>query len=98
MKSIIINFGNLLEEMKNKQIKLCLLDEYIGWFLIDSQNKLYQIEDYYRGGFLDSFIIKKALIEFEPVPEAISNNIKDWEKDIWDFDDVKDFIIRLALI
>lgn len=97
MQKIVIDFGNIIEEMKNKQIKLCLLHERTSWFIIDDQNRIYQNEIYYDGGFLDKFIIEKLHIEFNLVPIYVSGNIKEWEKDIWDVDEVRKFIKRQHL-
>ena len=97
MDKIIVDFGNIVEEIKRKKIKLCLLNNRIGWFVIDDQNRLYQIETYYCGGFLDKYIIEKIKIKFNIVPISVSNDIEEWEKDIWDLEDVERFIERQHL-
>ena len=97
MEKIVVDFGNIIEEMKNKQIKLCLLHNRVGWFIIDNQNKLYQIETYYCGGFLDKYIIEKLHIEFNLVPKSSSDSIEEWEKDVWSVEDVEKFIERQHL-
>lgn len=97
MGKIIIDFGNIIEEMKNKQIKLCLLHNRIGWFIIDNQDRLYQIETYYGGSFLDKYIIEKLHIEFNLVPKSLSDSIEEWGKDIWSVEDVEKFIERQRL-
>ena len=89
MDKIVVDFGNIIEEMKNKKIKLCRLYERTSWFIIDNQDRMYHIETYYDGGYLDKFIIEKLHI---PVP--VMGNIEEWEKDIWDAKDVKKFIER----
>lgn len=95
MKKIIVDFGDLVEEMKEKQIKLCLLlRKGTGWFVIDNQNRFYQIESYYHGGYLDKYIINKTKIEFNLIPTSISDKIEDWERKIWDVEKVKAFINR----
>lgn len=97
MKKIVVDFGNLIEEMKNKQIKLCLLHNHIGWFVIDKQNRLYQIETYYCGGFLDKYIIEKLHVEFNIVPKSVNDNVEEWEMDVWSVEDVEKFIERQHL-
>ncbi len=94
MNKIIIDFGNIIEELKNKQVKLCLLHNRTGWFIIDKQDKLYQNEIYYDGGFLDKFIKEKLRIEFNLVPISVSTNIGEWEKHIWEIEEVDEFIKR----
>lgn len=97
MDKIVVDFGNIIEEMKNKQIRLCLLHNRSGWFITDNQDRLYQIETYYDGGFLDKFIIEKLHSEFNLVPISVMGNIGKWEKDIWDVEEVKKFIERQHL-
>ena len=92
MDKIIVDFGNLVEEMKTKQIKLCLLHNRVGWFVIDNENRLYKIETYYCGGFLDKYIKEKIKIKFDLVPMPLSNNIENWEKEVWDAGQVENFI------
>lgn len=94
MGKIMIDFGNVVEEMKNKKVKLCLLHKRVGWFLIDSQNRFYQIESYYCGGYLDRYIKEKIKIEFNIVPISSSITIEYWEIEIWDVQKVEDFIKR----
>lgn len=94
MDKIMIDFGDVVEEMKNKKVKLCLLHKRADWFLIDSQNQLYQIESYYCGGYLDRYIKEKIKIEFNIVPISSSNTIEDWEIEMWDVEKVEDFIKR----
>lgn len=96
MKNITIDFGNIIEEMKAKQIKLCWIHNVIGLFVIDSQNRLYQIETYHCGGFLDKYITEKRLITFTLVPESVSKDISG-TKEIWDVTDVHKFMIRQKL-
>jgi len=97
MDKIVVDFGNIIEEMKNKQIKLCLLHKRTGWFIIDNHDRLYHIETYYDGGYLDKFIIEKLHIEFNLVPISVMGNIEEWEKDIWNVEEVKKFIERQHL-
>lgn len=92
MEKIVIDFGNIIEEMKNKQVELRLFHN--GWFIIDNQKQFYQIDTYYRGGYLDKYIKEKLCIKFNLVPMCVSENIEEWEKEIWDVKKVEDFIKR----
>ncbi len=96
LEKIIIDFGNIVEEMERKQIRLCLLHE-TDWFIIDSQNQFYQIETYYRGGYLDRYITRKIKIEFNIISTSVSDSIEDWEKEVWDVEVMKKFIERQHL-
>lgn len=92
MKNIIVDFENLIEEMKEKQINLLLLNGRNDWFIIDNKNQIYKIETYYCGGYLDKYIINKTKIDFDLLPISVSKNIEDQEMEIWGIEKVKDFI------
>ena len=53
IKKIIIDFGDLVSELKNKKLELCNRKTSVGLFLLDTQSNLYIIEDYYLGSYLD---------------------------------------------
>lgn len=93
MNKVIIDFGNIVEEMKRKQINLCLLRNKT-WIIIDSQNRFYQMESYYNGGFLDKYIINKIKIEFNLIHKSVNDSVKMYEMEIWDDKKVEDFIKR----
>lgn len=92
MEKIVIDFGNIIEEMKNKQVELCLFHNQ--WFIIDNQKQFYQIDTYYHGGYLDKYIKERLCIKFNLVPMCVNENIEEWEKEIWDVKKVEDFIKR----
>lgn len=93
MKSIKIDFGNLIKEMETKNVKL-FMSPYLhnGWFLSDRKEDVYHIEICYCGGYLDDFIIKKRKINFELVDKETYLFIKDFKKEIYDIPKVKKFI------
>jgi len=93
---IKIDFGDILSELEEKNLKLYFLSNR-GLFLADSQNNLYQMELYRQGSYLDKLIKNEITVEFELVETSISKNIGDWEKEIWDVSDVKDFVMRQKL-
>lgn len=91
---IIINFGNIVSELETKNLKLCLRKNKVGMFIIDSQNNMYQIETYRAGSYLDQLIKDGITVEFNYIEASLSKNIGEWEKEIWDVSEVKDFIKR----
>jgi hypothetical protein len=95
-KKIVINFKNIISELETKNIKLCFLKNR-SWFVVDSQNNMYQIETYRYGSYLDNLIKKGITVEFNHVDVSISKNIGDWEKEIWGVSEVKDFMKRQSL-
>lgn len=87
---IIINFKNLVSELESKDLKLCFLRNR-GLFLENSQKDLYQMGLNRSGSYLDKLIKEGAIVEFSLVD---SSCIGDWEKEIWDAQEVKNFIKR----
>ncbi|MGD6876821.1 hypothetical protein [Bacillus infantis] len=94
---IIVDFKNLVSELNTKQIKLCFLRNR-GLFIEDGQNNLYQMETYRVGSYLDRLIQDGIKVEFHKVEKALSMNIGDWEKKIWDISEVKDFMKSQRLV
>lgn len=88
--SITIDFGNIVAEMKDKNINLCLIKDK-SWFVEDSQKNLYQIDLYKHGSYLDNLIKNGRNVTFNIIKP---NLIEDWEKEIWTIKDVEDFIKR----
>lgn len=92
-KTIKINFGNIVSELKEKELKLCFLKGR-GMFIEDKNKILYKMENYRHGSYLDNLIKNGITVEFEKVDNSLSENIEDWEKEIWDIAGVKSFIKR----
>lgn len=88
---LIINFGNIIEEMKNKKIKLCFLKNRCCLFIEDNKKNLYQMELYIVGSYLDKLIGNKITVKFNYIGD-LQKNIAEWEKEIWDIPDVENFI------
>lgn len=79
MNKITINFGDLVNELKNKGLRIFIRKTYnTSMFIQDNQDNVYQIEDYFMGSYLDKMIKNKVCVEFIQVDKNI---IKDYEKD-----------------
>lgn len=91
---ITINFGNLPMELKNMNLKLCFVTGTNGLFLQDEQNKMFQIEDYLHGSYLDNMIKNHVTAKFQAIDNTV---IQDWRKEIWDWKDVEAFMKRQGL-
>jgi hypothetical protein len=85
---IILNFRNVLQELENKNIKLCFIKNK-GIFVEDNQKNLYKMETYWHGSYLDRLIKDGTIVNFNLVDTA---NIEDWEKEIWGVSEVKAFM------
>jgi hypothetical protein len=94
MEIIKINFGDIVSELKSKDLVLCNRKTSVGLFLLDKQNNLYMIEDYYLGSYLDKLIKNKMVVEFKHVDADLRVNVGDWELEIWDCKWVENFIER----
>ena len=95
MNKFLIDFGNLPMELKNKRLKLFFRKVTEGGLYIqDEQNNVYEIEGYWWASYLDEMIRDKVVVEFNLVDK---NEIEDWEKEIWTWNDVEFFIERQRL-
>ena len=87
---IIIDFKNVVSELESKDLKLCFLRNR-GLFIEDSYNNLYQMELNRSGSYLDKLIKEETVVKFNLVDASY---IGEWEKEIWDAKEVKNFIKR----
>ena len=94
--TIHIDFGNILLEMEEKEFNIVFLKDNNGIFIEDKNNKLYEIEEYYFGAYLDQLITNNYIVEFEYVEE--SKNISEEKKEVWDIVDVENFMKENKLI
>ena len=92
LNKITINFGDIISELESKQFKLCFIKDR-GLF-IEDRNNIYQMETYRTGSYLDRLIKDRIVVEFNKLDISISQNINDWEKEIWDVTEIKSFIKR----
>lgn len=91
-KELIINFGNLVNEMMTKNFVFC--------FITDAHNICIEHEGYIYGmetrvdlkPYLDFLISSNKEVRFETPIEA--KNIPDYKKEIWDSNDISAFIAR----
>lgn len=94
--TIVLNFKNITQELKDKELKLCFLKDR-GIFIEDIQGNLYQMVNYRVGSYLDKLIKDGVVVEFNLVDNAKSKNIGDWEKEVWGVSEVNAFIKRQCL-
>ena len=91
MKEKTINFGNLLNELKRKQVKIVFVENK-GLFLEHEETNLYMMELFYQGSYLDKLIKKGAKVNFFMLDKNVSKNIDKCKKKIWTLKDINDFI------
>lgn len=95
--NIVLNFGNIVSELEEKNLKLLKIKDNNGLFVVDCEGNLYGIEPYYAGGYLDRFIGEKFVIYFERMEQPI-RDFEDWRKEFMDASWVKSFIERVVKI
>lgn len=95
--NIVLNFGNIVSELEEKNLKLLKIKDNNGLFVVDCEGNLYGIEPYYAGGYLDRFIGEKFVISFERMEQPI-RDFEDWRKEFMDASWVKSFIERVVKI
>lgn len=93
---IMVNFKNIISELEEKNLKLCFLQNR-GMFILDSENNMYNFDRYKYGSYLDNLIKKGITVEFNCIDASISQNIGDWEREIWGVTEVENFIKRQHL-
>lgn len=99
IKSITLNFRDILSEMKNKGIKFIF---GIGntMCIEDSNSNLYQIETYYHGSYLDKMIKNGWSVTFnliDPKQTEYLNNLYENAKEVFDYNNMKDFLVDCKL-
>lgn len=91
---LTINFGNILSELENKQLKLCVL-----WSrdlsscnncIEDSSGQIYLPEAHYLDFCLDKAIGESQIIKFNPISDDI--NVMSHQKIVWDIEKIRNFI------
>ena len=79
MNKIVVNFGDLENELKSKGLRIFIRKTYnTSMFIQDNKDNVYQIENYWVGSYLDKMVKNKISAEFIQVDKDI---IKDYEKD-----------------
>lgn len=93
--TIVVNFKNIVSEMKSKELKLFFFRN--GHFVEDAQGNIYAIEIYYHGSYLDKLITDGNIIQFNHVDASVVHTVKDYEKQVWEASEVEAFIERHSL-
>ena len=93
MNTITINFGDIINEMKNKNIKICFVKDRS--IFIEHNNNLYQIQIEKYGNYLDKIIINKEILDFNIIDDTY---IYDCEKEYYDINKVKNFIKNVICV
>lgn len=92
MNKIVVNFGDLTNELRSKGLRIFIRKTHnTSMFIQDNKDNVYQIENYWVGSYLDKMVKNKISVEFNQVGKNI---IKEWEKDFWDWKDIESFIKR----
>lgn len=65
-KEMVLDFSNLNLELKRKNVRLAFFKN--GHLLEDRNGRLYQIEPYWHGSYLDYLISNKVIANFILVP------------------------------
>lgn len=90
-QSITVNFGNLLSEMKNKELRIVLgIGNSIN--IIDAKGNLYNIEIYYDGSYIDKIARDYRVVTFNLIETTQAEHLKQLYAstiEILDFKDVK---------
>ncbi|MBM7598132.1 hypothetical protein JOC34_000489 [Virgibacillus halotolerans] len=72
MNTILIDFSNLENEVKQKEVEL-LHGENLSMFIKDKSNNIYEAEKYFVGSYLDGLQSNKAKVSFHKI---LSKNIE----------------------
>lgn len=76
--TITLDFGNLENELKNKNLKLCFIKTNMNNIYVeDAKGILYQIELYRIGSYLDRLKEDKTKVIFEQIDKS---NIKEYQQ------------------
>ncbi|MET3209796.1 UNVERIFIED_CONTAM: hypothetical protein ABIC26_002743 [Paenibacillus sp. PvR008] len=98
--TITVDFKNIISELKSKELKLCFVKGLnIGEaiFIEDAQGDLFSIAISKVGSYLDRLIMDGVIVVFNYVDNNLSQNIKDYQKEVWGISEVKAFIKRQKL-
>lgn len=87
---IILNFGNIVNELTEKKLKFGFIKTNMKIMcVIDNVNNIYSIEDYYLGSYLDKLIKNRNTVTFKRLENKI---IEEWQIEIFD---INNFYKRL---
>lgn len=97
---IVIDFKNIISELKNKDVHLCSVNSKIhnwGLCIEDNEKNLYQMERYYFHSYPSRLIENGDVVKFERVDASISKDVGEWERNVWEISDVENFLKRERL-
>lgn len=97
---IVIDFKNIISELEAKDVHLCSVYSDVhnwGLCLEDNERNLYIMERYYSHSYPNHLIDNGSVVKFERVDVSISNNVGDWERNVWKQSDLLNFIKRERL-
>ncbi|NGU31083.1 hypothetical protein G6Z34_13410 [Clostridium perfringens] len=96
MTKININFGNLIQELKDKNLKMFVRKTKGGVIYIENNiGEIYGaglvcINGVYHCLYLDELLEKKLTVEFEKVEDT--SGLWKWDREYWDVDYLNNFI------
>lgn len=96
MKNININFGNLIQELKDKDLKMFVRKTKGGVIYIEKNNgEIYGAGLVWVNGisqtlYLDRLLEKKLTVEFEKVKNT--SGLWKWDREYWSIDYLEDLI------
>lgn len=96
MEKININFGNLIQELKDKNLKIFVRKTKGGVIYIENNiGEIYGaglvcIDGVYHCLYLDELLEKKLTVEFEKVEDT--SGLWKWDREYWDVDYLNNFI------
>ncbi len=96
-KNIEVNFKDIVELLRRDNLKICFL-KHRGLFIEDEQKNLYQMENLYVGSYLDKLIKDAVMVTFNLVNPSVNQHIEDWEREVWDYTEVENFIKSHSLM
>ncbi len=96
MKSVNIDFGNLIEELKEKNLKMFVRKTKGGVIYIEKNNGeiygagLVWINGVSKPLYLDELLEKKLTVNFEEIKDT--SRLWEWDRTYWGIDYLEDII------
>lgn len=93
MNNIFINYGDLVNELRNKKVRTVGQKLYKVWgqFIIDEEGNMYKMieSNPYERSYEDELIESKVISEFEKVDSEI---IPEWNRIIYSLEFTEEFV------
>lgn len=102
MKKISIDFGNIVKELQDKNLKMFVRKSCGGVIYIENNNgefygaNLVCVDGSYRHFYLDDVLEKKITVEFNKVED--SSGLWEWDREYYDFNFLEEHIKFLEKI